>query len=316
MKYSFLNLAEKVLKKTKIPMTANEIWECAIQNKWDREINSTGKTPWNSISARLYVDIKNNEKSKFKQVLKRPAKFGLRELEYKQEDIEAEEKNNNSNKYNEKDLHPLLSKFVYLNQHFRCHTKTISHEKSKRKSHGFNKCLHPDIVGIHFPYKEYTKETIDLINSLNESTYKLYSFEMKKDLNFENLREFYFQAVSNSSWANEGYLVTLNIDDSDEFMDEIRRLSNAFGIGVIRLNAKNITESEILFPARFNENLDWDTIDRLNEENVDFKNFSENISDTNKTNKVSKEYDEVLDDEKYEKYIIDKKIVKENLENE
>lgn len=53
-----------------------------------------------------------------------------------------------------------------------------------------------------------------------------------------------------------------------------------------------------------------------NEENVDFKNFSENISDTNKTNKVSKEYDEVLDDEKYEKYIIDKKIVKENLENE
>lgn len=126
----------------------------------------------------------------------------------------------------------------------------------------------------------------------------------------------YFQAVSNSSWANEGYLVTLNIDDSDEFMDEIRRLSNAFGIGVIRLNAKNITESEILFPARFNENLDWDTIDRLNEENVDFKNFSENISDTNKTNKVSKEYDEVLDDEKYEKYIIDKKIVKENLENE
>lgn len=68
----------------------------------------------------------------------------------------------------------------------------------------------------------------------------------------------YFQAVSNSSWANESY----------------------------------------------------------NEENVDFKNFSENISDTNKTNKVSKEYDEVLDDEKYEKYIIDKKIVKENLENE
>ena len=31
---------------------------------------------------------------------------------------------------------------------------------------------------------------------------------------------------------------------------------------------------------------------------------------------MSKEYDEVLDDEKYEKYIIDKKIVKENLGNE
>jgi hypothetical protein len=31
---------------------------------------------------------------------------------------------------------------------------------------------------------------------------------MKKELNFSNLRESYFQAVSNSSWANEGYLVT------------------------------------------------------------------------------------------------------------
>ena len=132
---------------------------------------------------------------------------------------------------------------------------------------------------------------------------------MKKSLNFENLREYYFQAVSNSSWANEGYLVTLDIDESDEFMDEIRRLNNAFGIGVIKLNSINIAESEIVFPAKVNELLDWDTINRLIEDNIDFKEFTETISDTSKTDKISKEYDEVLNDEKYEEYILDKNII-------
>lgn len=92
---------------------------------------------------------------------------------------------------------------------------------------------------------------------------------MKRDLNFANLRENYFQAVSNLSWANEGYLVTLNIDETEE----LRRLTNAFGVGIIKLNAENIEESEILFQARFNETLDWNTINRLSEDNGDFKSF-------------------------------------------
>lgn len=179
----------------------------------------------------------------------------------------------------------------------------------KRRKNGVNKWLHPDMVGVHFPYEEYAKETIELISSFNESTYKLYSFEMKKTLNFQNLRKCYFQAVSNSSWANEGYLVVLNIDQSDEFMDEIRRLNNSFGIGIIKLNAQNIAESEILFPAKLNVTLNWDTINRLVEENEDFKEFVKITSETVKIQKVSKEYDEVLNDEEYEKYILEQKIV-------
>jgi hypothetical protein len=41
---------------------------------------------------------------------------------------------------------------------------------------------------------------------------------MKKNLNFTNLREYYFQAVSNSSWANEGYIVALDIDEDESFL--------------------------------------------------------------------------------------------------
>lgn len=307
--YNFLKLTQDTLKKTKIPMSAIEIWNYAKDNKMTEELNSSGKTPWKTLGARVYVDIKNNKKTKMKQVSKRPAKFGLKEIEYDLETYEDETTIKDNSKYTERDLHALLTKFVYSNQHFRCYTKTIFHEKSKKKNTGVNKWLHPDIVGVYFPYEEYSKETISLINSLNETTYKLYSFEMKKSLNFENLREYYFQAVSNSSWANEGYLVTLDIDETDEFMDEIRRLNNAFGIGVIKLNSINIAESEIVFPAKINETLDWDTINRLIEDNIDFKEFTETISDTSKTDKISKEYDEVLNDEKYEEYILDKKII-------
>ncbi|MCI8621480.1 MAG: HrgA protein [Clostridia bacterium] len=310
MKYNFLTLAEEILKRTKLPMSVNEIWNYAEKNNMTKELNSSGKTPWQTLGARMYVDIKRNNRSKFEQLSKRPAKFGLRELKYDLETTEKETGQNDNEKYNERDLHPLLAKYVYSNQHFKCYTKTIFHEKSKKRGQGVNKWLHPDIVGIHFPYDEYSKETIELIKSFNQTTYKLYSFEMKKYLNFENLREYYFQAVSNSSWANEGYLVVLKMDETDEFIDEIRRLNNAFGIGVIKLNAINIAESEILFPARFNNTLDWDTIDRLSEDNIDFKNFSENISDSNKINKVGRDYDKILDDEKYEKYLEDKKIVK------
>lgn len=309
MGYNFLKLAQDILRKTQIPMSTIEIWNYAKNNKMTGELNSSGKTPWQTLGARIYVDIKNNKKTKMKQVSKRPAKFGLKEIEYDLETYENEKSEKDNSKYTERDLHTLLTKFVYSNQHFRCYTKTILHERSKKKNAGVNKWLHPDIVGVHFPYEEYSKETISLIDSLNESTYKLYSFEMKKTLNFENLREYYFQAVSNSSWANEGYLVTLDIDESDEFMDEIRRLNNAFGIGVIKLNSINIAESEIVFPAKINESLDWDTINRLVEDNIDFKEFTETISDTSKTNKISKEYDEVLNDEKYEEYVKDKKII-------
>ena len=309
MRYNFLKLAEETLNKTKVPMSVNEIWSYAKENNMTEKLNSSGKTPWNTLSAKVYVDIKNNKKTKIKQVSKRPTKFGLKEIEYDLDNYVSETSVKDNNKYTERDLHTLLTKFVYSNQHFRCYTKTIFHERSKRKKAGVNKWAHPDIVGVHFPYGEYSKETISLINSLNESTYKLYSFEMKKNLNFENLREYYFQAVSNSSWANEGYLVTLKMDESDEFMDEIRTLSNAFGIGVIKLNAMNIAESEILFPAKVNETLDWNTINRLIEDNMDFKEFTESISDTSKTDKISKEYDEVLKDEKYEEYILNKNII-------
>lgn len=131
-------------------------------------------------------------------------------------------------------------------------------------------------------------------------------------MNFSNLREYFFQAVSNSSWANEGYLVTLNLEKDAEFLEELQRLTNAFGIGIIHLNPENISQSEIIFSAKTNNSLDFSTIDRLITENPDFKEFIKYIylvnSDNFKT--LRGEYDTTFeDDESAFGYAQDKGII-------
>ncbi|MDG5853901.1 hypothetical protein QBD35_08120, partial [Clostridium beijerinckii] len=138
---------------------------------------------------------------------------------------------------------------------------------------------------------------LKLLEALKENTYKLFAFEMKIYLNFSNLREYYFQAVSNSSWAHEGYLVSLNIEEDTQFIDELRRLNNAFGIGIIKLNPEHITQSEILFSAKTKEFLDWNTIDRLVNENSDFECFINDLMEDIKIGKIKSNYDATLKDD-------------------
>ena len=97
---------------------------------------------------------------------------------------------------------------------------------------------------------------------------------LKKEINSDtDLKKAYFQAVSNSSWANYGYLVALEISDS--LSDEMDRLNQSFGIGIIELNA-NPYQSKILYPSRYKE-LDFKTIDKLCKINQDFEQFIEQV---------------------------------------
>lgn len=205
-------------------------------------------------------------------------------------------------------MHSLLATFAYTNTHFKAHLKTIYHETSSKSGKGANEWLHPDLVGVYFPFKDYKNEVLDIQTHLSINSIKLYSFEMKINLSFLNLRQYYFQAVSNSSWANEGYLVVLNIDGDPTLYDEIRRLNNAFGIGLIKLNAESIYESEILFPARYNQEIDWDTVNRLSSENPTFSKFLNELTEDIKLKKVKSEYDTILKPEELDKYVLSKGI--------
>ena len=221
----------------------------------------------------------------------------------------SEIKTSRESNFNERDLHPLLVKYVKENPHFHCYTKTIYQENSVRKVKGANEWLHPDLVGVYFPFGDYSKETTKLQSAMNVNSIKLFSFEMKKHLDYGNLRQCFFQAVSNSSWANEGYLVCLKINNESEFKNELQRLSNAFGIGIIKLNAEDINDSEIVCTARYNENIDWDTLNRLAEDSPDFQKFISDLTEDIALGKVKSNYDKVISNEKYESYLKEKKII-------
>lgn len=311
-KYTFLNLAFDVLSDAKKPLTANEIWEYAVNMGLDKKINSRGKTPWQSIGAQLYTDIKKDNNSKFKSLYNDGRRFFLSDIKYSsivstdEHDIKLSKPK--KYKFTERDLHPLLVKFVFSKLEFECYCKTIYHETTTSNRLGSTEWLHPDIVGVHFPFEDYDKEVRKLQDSLNVNYYKLYSFEMKTDLTMSTLRKYYFQAVSNSSWANEGYLVVLNLKKDDELISELKRLNNAFGIGVIHLNSECIEESEILFAAKERDTVDWDTVNRLAIKNKDFNEFILNINEDIKLGKPKSNYDVVLGEDDYMSYIQDKGI--------
>ncbi len=155
------------------------------------------------------------------------------------------------------------------------------------------------MVGVFFPIEHWEPEVLEISKEIGSIGIKLFSYEIKIELNFSNLRESFFQAVSNSSWANEGYLVSSEIDMDEEFLTEIKRLSSSFGIGIIKLDVDEPDSSEILFPARQKVMVDIETINKIAEVNPNFKEFLKRIMSDLKSREIRKEkYDEVLDIEK------------------
>ncbi|TGL87120.1 hypothetical protein EHQ68_11205 [Leptospira congkakensis] len=290
---SFLEIAQKALVETGSPMSPSEIWAFAESKKW--KTDSVGKTPWATISAQIYVSIKNDPISPFQQVSKRPTRFALsgwgETIDRIVSDFNARMLEEENIPVKERKLHPVLTQFVFSHPHFRAYTKTIYHEISTKSIKGKNRWLHPDLVGVRFNFDEYTEETVSLQKLMATADCYLFSFEVKVNLHFGNLREAFFQAVSNSSWANEGYLAALNIEEDSDLMDELSRLSKAFGIGVLKLDSTKPEESEILFQSNPKPNLDFTTIDRLAEENKNFRDFLKNIAEDVKLGKVKSSYD-------------------------
>lgn len=312
-------------------MSVKEIFEKACEMGLDKERNG-GKILPHSLGSALGEHKTSNDKKQFYVANKKGGTFFYwlksREREFppqetsnaEEEDDEQSECSDTAEKqktsFDESDLHPLLVKFLNEDPNFKLLCKTIRHNECKKSTAGECKWNYPDIVGVYFPYNKYfpyngyKEETLKFLHHTGQKRHKLFSFELKKELSFSNLKESYFQAVSNSTWANEGYLVVKNI--KEDVLDELRRLNQSFGIGVIKLESE-ISNSKILLPAKERE-IDIPTLNMLVKQSPkDFKPFIEKINkqiEKGLDTAVDMEnfFDEALDDEAMRKYIKDKGI--------
>ncbi|EAI7128865.1 HrgA protein [Campylobacter upsaliensis] len=307
-KITYKELIIEVLKEAKKPLSVSEIWEKACEMGLEKRLSSIGQTSTQTLWNRFFVN-----RDDFIKATQKPITFWLRSRQNELINLNLSEEKEvrlEKTKFNERDLHPLLVKFLYENLDFRLNSKTIYHEKSKKSESGKDKRNYPDIVGVYFPYDDYQNETLGLLESLKLNSYKIFSFELKISINFSNLKESYFQAVSNSSWANEGYLVVLKELDS-EVLSELRRLNQSFGIGVIQLDGSEFSNSKIVLSAK-EKALDMQTIDMLVDKNEDFKKFINDINQqirAGKDAKIQAEFDRVKSDEEMAKYLKEKHIL-------
>ncbi|WQU87561.1 COG2958 family protein [Helicobacter pylori] len=300
MKPQDVEIVQSVLEITG-PISPTEVYDKAKELFEKGEITNMfdygGKTPHQSVSALIYTALLNKgEEVPFLKAQEKPVLIALKDA--------AKEPVLNIEKISapivkiahERDLHPFLTYMAFHNENLKCYTKTIFHEESLKSPKGMDRWLYPDMVGVRFLHAELSNENlIAFSKKFDTLPVKLVSFELKKEISVNNCRECYFQAISNSSWANEGYLVVRHIDTHNpQLMDLLKRLHASFGIGVIDLRTDE-DKSVILLNAKYKEKIDYTVALELSDKNPKFSGFLKSVVDYDPDfpNRYKDEFDEV-----------------------
>jgi len=191
--------------------------------------------------------------------------------------------------FTEHSLYPILIDYLSQEEGLLCR-RIDEKRSSNNKGLGGNHWLYPDIVALEPLDKEWDDVVQNCVRHSEGRLTRLWSFEVKKQLNRSNVRECFFQAVSNSSWAHFGYLVAteINEDKQRSVERELQMLCALHGIGVILLDPHDFSNSQTLIPARERTSVDWQSVNRLVEENRDFKDFIELVGEYHQTGKIHK----------------------------
>ncbi|GAA7171594.1 hypothetical protein ID0408_01290 [Helicobacter pylori] len=188
-------LGKKVLEQAERPLKPKEIWERACGMGLDKELKKgkrkarsseeDEKQSIASLGSALGEHKTSKDKKQFYVARKEKGTFFYwlksREREFppqetsntkdKEDDeqsecLDAEKKQKIS--FDERDLHPLLVKFLHEDPNFKLLCTTIKHGESKKDKKGKNKWNYPDIVGVYFPYDKNSpynnKETLKFLH--------------------------------------------------------------------------------------------------------------------------------------------------------
>ncbi|ADU81698.1 COG2958 family protein [Helicobacter pylori] len=304
MKPQDVEIVQSVLEITG-PINPTEVYDKAKELFEKGEITKMfdhgGNTPHQSVSASIYTALNKGEELPFLKAQEKPVLIALKDAAKEPvlniEKISVPSAKIAHNKImHERDLHPFLTYMAIHNENLKCYTKTIFHEESVKSPKGMDRWLYPDMVGVRFLHAELSNENlIAFSKKFDTLPVKLVSFELKKEISVNNCRECYFQAISNSSWANEGYLVGRHIDTHNpQLMDLLKRLHASFGIGVIDLRVDE-DKSAILLNAKYKEKIDYTVALELSEKNPKFSGFLKSVVDYDPDfpNRYKDEFDEV-----------------------
>ncbi len=188
-------------------------------------------------------------------------------------------------KLREVDLYPKLG--TWLLSEFDIRSMRLDENRTAAgavRGANWNRWLFPDIVGVEDLRDGWHTEMREFANKHGAPRCRLWSFEVKLLVNRANLRDCYLQAVSNSSWANRGYLVAAEISSEDITRDELAILAETHGIGAIELDLNDIANSRIIVPAKERVKIDWRACERLFSANFDFQVFIKKVLWLHQTN--------------------------------
>jgi len=257
-------LSERPEQKFDVRQIAQWIFQTFPEGCQEKKENSTSIQTDDDLMQQIIREIASKRPSlqkrnpQIKTTEGRPRQYYWTEKSDQAEVTEVEESSVNphlatqSGALKEAELYPLLSEYLW--SELGVYSKRIDEKRSSNKQGPKgNKWLYPDIVGMENLTADWHQEVKDLVKEYPDKKTKLWSFEVKILLNRSNVREAFFQAVSNSSWANFGYLAAAEIEGGDT-MKELRMLFALHGIGLIQIDSENPTESQILIPAELTAN--------------------------------------------------------------
>lgn len=126
----------------------------------------------------------------------------------------------------------------------------IEHSAAARQTAGLNLWKFPDVVSLRWDVlgqddrgrQVLNRAVLDVRKSLGEQPFQISSTELKVSVTSSNLRQLFFQCVSNSKWAHIAQLV-IAADIADEAVaNELRRLGASYGVSVTTFS---LTEEDL-----------------------------------------------------------------------
>lgn len=118
-------------------------------------------------------------------------------------------------------------------------SRSIEHTKATKGTKGKNRWKFPDVVTLHWDTtvvdpesNRLYPEVFSVRQASGDHVFVIESTELKVNVSVPSLREYFFQCVSNSKWANRTTLAIACAIDDESVEDEIRRLGMSYGVHV------------------------------------------------------------------------------------